>query len=105
MTADAQAGREVTARVTKADIRAGQQFATDEANPLAIAVIRALGLVAGPAQTWHLRFGEDWWTLRDGVFSETHQMPPDQVAWLRVFDSGEPVPPFEFTFTTKWSPP
>lgn len=99
----AATGREVTARVTEEDIRAGKQFATDEASPLARAVIRALGLTRGPGmKTWWVQVGGDFWSLRSGPFFEMHDLAQPETDWLHAFDSGEDVPPIEFTFTTRW---
>jgi hypothetical protein len=101
----AAAEREVTARVTEEDIRAGQQFATGEGNPIVMAVIRALGLTRrrGGPKAWWVEVGGDWWSLRAGAFFEMHDLGQAEVDWLHAFDAGEDVPPVEFTFTTRWA--
>lgn len=92
--------REVTASVTDADISAGEAFSVTETHPVAIAVIRALGLPAPRPGCW-VRVGQDYFSIQAGSFYESHDLdaPP---GWITGYDNGEPVAPFEFTFTTAW---
>lgn len=94
--------RRVTASVTDADLLAGEPFSVTETHPVAIAVIRALGLPPPrPGCMVRVLVGQEWFSIQAGSFYESHDLdaPP---GWITGYDNGEPVGPFTFTFTTAW---
>lgn len=99
-TTETRARRAVTASITDADLLAGEPFSVTETHPVAIAVIRALGLPAPRPGCW-VRVGQDWFSIKAGSFYESHDLPAPP-GWVTGYDNGEPVAPFEFTFTTAW---
>jgi hypothetical protein len=96
--------RLVTATVTPAFIAAGVPGSVDERHPVAMAVRAALGLGPPRPGVW-IGVAEDWFSITGGSsFYESHDLdsPP---GWIKAYDRREPVPPFTFTFTTRWGEP
>ena len=53
----------------------------------------------------YVRVGSDWFSIQAGSFYESHTLPDGAADWIHAFDSGGPVEPFRFTFTTAWGCP